>query len=82
MNFYSILREELNVAHFMPYRRTKRVEARLADTRARILRAARQLVAEGGFREAQVATIAAVAVSRLVPCTAISPPKQTSLPKW
>ena len=61
MNFYSILREELNVAHFMPYRRTKRVEARLADTRARILRAARQLVAEGGFREAQVATVAAVA---------------------
>jgi AcrR family transcriptional regulator len=45
----------------MAYRRTERVEARLADNRARILRAARQLVAEGGFREAQIAAVAALA---------------------
>ncbi len=45
----------------MPYRRTERVEARLADNRARILRAARRVVAEGGFREAQIAAVAAVA---------------------
>jgi AcrR family transcriptional regulator len=45
----------------MAYRRSQRVEKRLADKRARILRAARHLVAEGGFREAQVAAVAAVA---------------------
>jgi len=45
----------------MPYRRTEQVEARLAGNRARILQAARQLVAEGGFREAQVAAVATIA---------------------
>ena len=45
----------------MPYRRTERVEARLADNRARILEAARRLVAESGFREAQIASIASSA---------------------
>src|SRR5215468_1031625 len=45
----------------MAYRRTERVEARLADNRARILRAARQLVADGGFRQAQIASVAALA---------------------
>ena len=45
----------------MVYRRSQRVETRLADKRARILQAARHLVAEGGFREAQVAAIAAAA---------------------
>jgi AcrR family transcriptional regulator len=45
----------------MAYRRTRRVEKRLADKRARILKAARNLVAEGGFREAQVAAVAAAA---------------------
>jgi AcrR family transcriptional regulator len=45
----------------MAYRRTQSVEKRLADKHARILRAARSLVAEGGFREAQVAAVAAVA---------------------
>src|SRR4030095_2569340 len=45
----------------MAYRRTERVEARLADKRARILRAARQLVADGGFRQAQIASVAALA---------------------
>jgi AcrR family transcriptional regulator len=45
----------------MPYRRTEQVEARLASNHVRILRAARQLVAEGGFREAQVAAVATVA---------------------
>src|SRR5215475_7952753 len=45
----------------MVYRRTERVEARLADNRARILQAARRLVAESGFREAQIATIATAA---------------------
>jgi AcrR family transcriptional regulator len=45
----------------MPYRRTERVEARLADNRERILRAARQLIADGGFREAQVGATATAA---------------------
>lgn len=45
----------------MPYRHTDRVEARLADNRERILRAARTLIADGGFREAQIIAIAAAA---------------------
>ena len=45
----------------MPYRRTDKVEARLARARERLLRTARQLIAEGGFRAAQVAEIAAEA---------------------
>jgi AcrR family transcriptional regulator len=45
----------------MAYRRTARVETRLADNRARILRAARELVADVGFRGAQIAAIAAAA---------------------
>lgn len=45
----------------MVYRRSPRVEKRLADKRARILKAARKLVAEGGFREAQVAAVAVAA---------------------
>lgn len=45
----------------MAYRRTERTEARLADNRARILHAARALVAEHGFRETQVALVASVA---------------------
>jgi AcrR family transcriptional regulator len=45
----------------VPYRRTERVEARLAGNRQRILRTARQLMAEGGFREARVTAIAAAA---------------------
>jgi AcrR family transcriptional regulator len=45
----------------MAYRRTVRVETRLADNRARILKAARELVAGGGFRQAQVAAVAAAA---------------------
>ncbi|HEX2675009.1 MAG TPA: TetR/AcrR family transcriptional regulator [Polyangiales bacterium] len=43
----------------MVYRRTERVEARLADNRARILRTAHKLVVEGGFRNAQVGNVAA-----------------------
>jgi AcrR family transcriptional regulator len=42
----------------MAYRRTERVEARLADNRARILHAARTLVSEQGFRETQVSLVA------------------------
>lgn len=45
----------------MAYRRTERIEARLADNRQRILKAARDLIADGGFREAQVVAIAAAA---------------------
>ena len=45
----------------MVYRRTERVEARLADNRDRILKAARQLVTDNGFREAQIASIASLA---------------------
>ena len=45
----------------MTYRRSALMEERLADNRDRILLAARKLVAEGGFREAQVAAVAAAA---------------------
>ncbi|MDH3233442.1 MAG: TetR/AcrR family transcriptional regulator [Alphaproteobacteria bacterium] len=45
----------------MAYRRTAKVENRLADNRARILSAARTLVADAGFREAQIAAVAAAA---------------------
>ncbi|MGE4369160.1 MAG: TetR/AcrR family transcriptional regulator [Burkholderiaceae bacterium] len=45
----------------MAYRQTPAVEARLKDNRSRILDAARALVGEGGWREAQVASVAAAA---------------------
>jgi AcrR family transcriptional regulator len=45
---------------YMAYRRTERMEARLASNRE-ILRATRDTVAERGFREAEIATIAAAA---------------------
>lgn len=45
----------------MAYRQTPRVEARLQDNRSRILQAARALVGEGGWQEAQVASVAAAA---------------------
>ncbi|MPM90906.1 Nucleoid occlusion factor SlmA [bioreactor metagenome] len=45
----------------MAYRQTPAVEARLQDTRTRILQAARALVSEGGWQEAQIANVAAAA---------------------
>lgn len=45
----------------MAYRQTATVEARLHDNRSRILQAARALVSEGGWSEAQVASVAASA---------------------
>lgn len=45
----------------MAYRRTEGVEARLADNRSRILDAARRLVAEGGWADTQIASVAATA---------------------
>ena len=45
----------------MAYQRTAAVIARLEDNRARILAAARDLVAEGGWQRAHVATVAAKA---------------------
>lgn len=45
----------------MAYRQTPSVEARLQDNRLRILAAARVLVSEGGWAEAQVASVAAAA---------------------
>ncbi len=45
----------------MPYRKTDNVAARLTDNRKRILAAARGLVAEGGWPEAQVSRVAAAA---------------------
>lgn len=45
----------------MTYRRSPLMEERLANNRDRILMATRKLVAEGGFREAQIAAVAAVA---------------------
>ena len=43
----------------MPYRATERTEARRAAARKRIVAAALELVARGGYREAQVAAVAA-----------------------
>lgn len=45
----------------MSYRRSPLMEERLANNRDRILLATRKLVAEGGFREAQIAAVATVA---------------------
>jgi len=42
----------------MPYRPTERTEARRTQTRDKIVRAALELVARGGYREAQVAAVA------------------------
>ncbi|HEY6761684.1 MAG TPA: TetR/AcrR family transcriptional regulator [Baekduia sp.] len=42
----------------MPYRPTERTEAKRAATREGIVRAALELVARGGYREAQVAAVA------------------------
>ena len=43
----------------MPYRRSSLMEERLADNRSRILKSARALVAEGGFRQASITAVAA-----------------------
>jgi AcrR family transcriptional regulator len=45
----------------MAYQRTERTTRRLADKRARILRAARDLVADGGWPAAQIDHVAAAA---------------------
>ena len=42
----------------MVYRRTEKAEQRLADKRARILLAARELVADGGWAAAQIDNVA------------------------
>src|SRR5436190_13581709 len=42
----------------MPYRATERTAARNAETRRRIVVAARGLIGEGGYAEAQVAAVA------------------------
>ena len=42
----------------MPYRPTERTLARNAETRRRIVAAARDLIARGGYAEAQIATVA------------------------
>jgi len=43
----------------LAYRRSDSMEQRIAQTRSRILHATRRLVARGGFREAQIAAVAA-----------------------
>ncbi len=45
----------------MAYRRTRRVKQRLAENRERIVLGARQLIAKGGLRGAQMAEVASVA---------------------
>ncbi len=42
----------------MPYRPTARTEARRSQARARIVRAAHELIARGGYREASIAAVA------------------------
>jgi AcrR family transcriptional regulator len=46
------------LASAVAYRPTEKTEARRTQTRARIVRAALELVAHGGYREAQVAQVA------------------------
>src|SRR4051812_41357940 len=43
---------------YVAYRATERTEARKAAVRARIVTAARELIARGGYAEAQVAAVA------------------------
>src|SRR3954452_19554806 len=43
----------------MPYRPTEQTEARRAATRERVVAAARELIARGGYQEARVAAVAA-----------------------
>jgi AcrR family transcriptional regulator len=45
----------------VPYRRSALMQDRLAENRARIMRATRQLIARGGFRAAQIAAVAGAA---------------------
>jgi AcrR family transcriptional regulator len=45
----------------LAYRRTQQIEERLADKRERIVKAVRRVVADVGFRDAQVSTVAAAA---------------------
>jgi len=45
----------------MGYKRSALMEERLSENRERIVKAARKLVARGGFREAQVSAVAAAA---------------------
>jgi AcrR family transcriptional regulator len=45
----------------MAYRRSALMQERLADNRERIVKAARGLIAKGGFREASITAVAAVA---------------------
>ena len=45
----------------MPYRPTERTEARKAEVRARIVAAARDLIAHGGYAEAQVSAVSEAA---------------------
>lgn len=66
-NFFRVYNQNLNLARrnesidtsFMPYRRTPKVEARLAETRERIIKAALKLVARGGYAAANIPAIAA-----------------------
>ena len=47
----------------MTYRRSPLIEERLANNRDRILLATRKLVSEGGFRDAQIAAVAAALIA-------------------
>ena len=57
MNSYLILRSR----DVLAYRKTARTEARKAETRRRLLDVARNLVAEGSFKDIQIASVAATA---------------------
>src|SRR5690606_39533172 len=48
----------ISTIHFMAYRRSPLMQERLADNRQRITRAARRLVAGGGFRAASMTAVA------------------------
>ena len=66
----------------MAYRQTPEVEARLQDNRSRILQAARALVSEGGWTEAQVASVRRRRpASPPARCTGTSHPRRNCSPR-
>jgi len=49
------------MVHFMVYRQTEKIRVRKEQTRQRLLKAAREAIAEGGFAAVQMSSIAAAA---------------------
>jgi len=65
----------------MPYRPTERTEQRKAEARERIVRAALDQLADGGYASASIQTVAARAGVATARCTATSNPSPNSSPR-